>query len=263
MNLTESIFPGEIKRVVYILFLTLVCFQGFSQSNNCNAAYVPPKFVYSNAELDSFINDNFIIPLVAQTYGIKASIKTSFIVDSLGAVKDVFVSHVELGYFMLHEDEEGTFDAIRKMFLSEAERVILFTDGLWTPANCNGKSISDTIKKDFEIVPENYKKREKDSKTTYALGANAVGGVFENVTYKTPEKYYNNGVKKLMQKKYDIAAKYFKEAIEYKSDYTDAYYDLGIAELKLNNLKAACAAWSKAADNGDADSKDLIKQFCR
>jgi tetratricopeptide (TPR) repeat protein len=178
-------------------------------------------------------------------------------------VTDVFVSHVELGYFMLYEEEEGTFDTLRKIFLNEAERVILFTEGLWTPANCNGKIINDTVKKEFEIIPENYTKRKKDSRIPYSLGSNALGGVFENVTYKTPEKYYNNGVKKLVQKKYDLASKYFKEAVEYKNDYTDAYYNLGIAELKSNNLKAACAAWNMAIQYGDVDSKDLIKQFCK
>src|SRR5688572_27508406 len=235
MNLT--------KLLICLLLFTLICFKALPQSD-CGVVYKPARFSSSAAELDSFIKDNFIIPLAAQAYGIKASIKTTFIVDSMGQLMDVFISQVELNYFMLYEEEEGTFDALRKAFLNEAERVILFSEGLWTPANCDGKIISDSIKKDFEIIPENYSKREKDSRTPYSLGSNAMGGVFEKVTHETPEKYYNNGVKKLTQKKYDIASKYFREAIQYKNDYIDAYYNLGIVELKLNNLKAACASWN-------------------
>jgi tetratricopeptide (TPR) repeat protein len=242
----------------------LICFNALSQDIKCDGEFSNALFSEGPSELDSFITDNFIIPKDALINGVKATIRISFTLDSLNHVTDInVISPVELESYGVYETKPGAFDSLRLRFEQEARRVIQFSEGLWLPATCSGIMISTTVKKEIIIVPENYNRRDKDSRMPHRYGSDAWGGMFDDITPETPEKYYNNGVKKLTQKKYSLAIKYFREAIKRRRKYVDAYYNLGIAEIKLNHLEAACAAWQLAADYGDTESGELMRKFCK
>lgn len=40
------------------------------------------------------------------------------------------------------------------------------------------------------------------------------------------------------------------------------YYNIGICELRINNLESACKNWSKAGELGYDDAYDMIKKYC-
>jgi tetratricopeptide (TPR) repeat protein len=73
---------------------------------------------------------------------------------------------------------------------------------------------------------------------------------------------YDIGVKKMNQKKYGLAVLYFNEAIAYNPKDVDAYYNMGVAFIKMKNNVKACESWNKGKELGDSGVLSLINKYC-
>jgi tetratricopeptide (TPR) repeat protein len=252
--------PMKKVLITYFFLLSVVV-----SSSQQDSAYFPLEFVYGNSEFDSLIQDSYIIPLTAQRHGIQISMMVSFDVDSLGRIDNIqFPTETRLGMIGLYASKEA-IDSLIFQSQRELKRVIIFSEGLWIMAEKDGKFIRENYKRRVEITPEQYHWRMKDLVARKERLWHEVNYSFDILTLKidNPPKYYNLGLKKLQQKKYYIASKYFKEAIKYDSKYIDAYYNLGISEFALQNNASACKSWGFCSSLGDDECQQLLNQYCK
>lgn len=75
--------------------------------------------------------------------------------------------------------------------------------------------------------------------------------------------YFNNGVRLFNKGKFDKAINEFLKCIEIDPKYTDAYYNIAAAYLKLGNTVQACEFWKKLQEMGQKGGERLYKEHCR
>lgn len=78
----------------------------------------------------------------------------------------------------------------------------------------------------------------------------------------TNENHYNHGVELLKKEKFIEAIKEFDESIQVNKSDIDAYYNRGIAKLRMNDRSGACFDWSTSAIHGDANVFQQLNRFC-
>lgn len=61
----------------------------------------------------------------------------------------------------------------------------------------------------------------------------------------------------------DSAFYYFDKAIAAKNNFSQAYFERGIAKQKINDLTGACKDWKSASVYGYNDTLHLLEKFCR
>ena len=59
-----------------------------------------------------------------------------------------------------------------------------------------------------------------------------------------------------------IAINDLNKAIDIDPEYKVAYYNRGVTKYELKDLKGACEDWKKAAELGDEDAAELLKEHC-
>lgn len=246
---------------------------------------IKAHFVYSNSELDSFLIDNLVRPKVSQILNINAKVDIVFIVDTLGMVKNLQVIKFECSNSDTQSQKllqilniQDSIENLDSAFINEAKRVINFTNGLWYPAQANRKPIPSEIS--LSIMFENiastesrtkWKKqhRYKSQSLPLLYGDYDVGMHKKTVTLlfdipaDNPTKYYNLGVKKLTQKKYLLAHKYFYMAVILNKSDADAWYNLGVTNHFLKNKTEACQCWIKAMQLGVNEAQENIEKYCK
>lgn len=74
------------------------------------------------------------------------------------------------------------------------------------------------------------------------------------------EAYYYRGCAKVNAMKYQDAIEDFLKAVELKSDYADAYFNLGRAYFLLNNEDKACEYYKLADKYGRPNLEDYLKR---
>jgi len=255
---------------------------------------IKAHFVYSNSELDSFLVDNLVRPIGCQWFGVNAIVDVVFIVDTFGRVKNPQLINFEPYVHELNDkpyeyyksknpDLINSFqslqiqDSIKNLdsaFINEAFRVIKFTDGLWIPEEKNGKLIQSEVIILVKFESDYFEGKEKNhgfhqiNIKQYALDVDT--GLLSS-SIKTvrdlpaddPTKYYNLGVKKLTQKKYLLAHKYFLTAVTLDKSDADAWYNLGVTNHLIKNQIEACQCWVKAMQLGVYEARENIEKYCK
>ena len=78
----------------------------------------------------------------------------------------------------------------------------------------------------------------------------------------TAKDYFERALNRSTRQDYYGAIIDYTKAIEIHPDYADAYSKRGSAKYYLENLSGACADWIKAADLGDEDAAELVRDKC-
>jgi tetratricopeptide (TPR) repeat protein len=245
---------------IFFLTLSIFCFQTIC----CQKTdyILPAEFVYGNAELDSFVYDNFVRPDFCLENGINFNITLRFTVDTLGMVSYVDVLSVEPVSSKWTDRFKAKIDSLKPKIKEEAIRTFEFSSGFWIPRKAGGKLENEIFTYSMELrTPEFYSKA--DGYRQFGIDViNMPYYIPLDVPYTNAVKYYNLGVKKISQKKYYIAIKYLKHSISLGNRTKDVFYNLGVALLFNDEKESACKSWSKALELGDTEAQGLIDKYC-
>ena len=74
------------------------------------------------------------------------------------------------------------------------------------------------------------------------------------------EAYYYRGCAKVNAKKYKEALEDFQKAIDLKSDYADAYFNMGRTYYLMNDADKACEYYKLADQYGRPNLEDYLKR---
>lgn len=74
------------------------------------------------------------------------------------------------------------------------------------------------------------------------------------------EAFYHRGCVKMNQNKLKEAIADFKEAVELKPDYADAYFNIGRAYYLLNDEDTACDYYKLAEKHGRPNLEDYLRR---
>lgn len=83
------------------------------------------------------------------------------------------------------------------------------------------------------------------------------------LTPQSFEALFNKAICYLATEKYDAAVTIFNAAIQLEPEYTEAFYYRGIAKQKNNDPSGACNDFKIAAQAGNIDAENAIKENCR
>lgn len=98
-------------------------------------------------------------------------------------------------------------------------------------------------------------KNELKLSRKYLRLANVYGPKFQ-------EAFYYLGIVEMTRKEYEAAVSAFGKAIELVPDHMDAFFNRGMANARLRNMKSACVDWIKAASYGHDQAKQLVQSQC-
>jgi len=225
-----------------------------------------PHFLYTKAELDSFLLCNSIIPIEDESIGMSVHVYTSFFVDTLSNLLDINVSNVDIKTTAMFV-QKYSMDSVKVYYAKESKRLISLTKDLWVVNKTNSKNRLNII---IPFISESYEQKRKDAlkPSSYDYGKLIKYDLY-NKNVRGAKKgyriinYYDLGVKKMNQNKLLLAKKYFEQAIQIKADDIDAYYNMGICYLKLNDNPHACKCWEMGQKLGDTGVLDLINKYCK
>lgn len=74
------------------------------------------------------------------------------------------------------------------------------------------------------------------------------------------EAYYYRGCARVNAMRYNDALNDFHKAVEIKSDYADAYFNLGRTYFLMNDQDKACENYKLAAEYGRPNLEDYLKR---
>lgn len=238
-----------ITRVFLIITFSFCHFYSTSQNltDQTLSNISVPEFVYGEAELDSFIQDNLCNPFDLREMGITCEINVAVSVDTLGMISKITILQTDLNGVSRNKNPLLDMkDGTKLMLETEAKRVINLSSGLWI------------------INPEDYKKElRKTMLIKFDPDQFSKNGISSH-KIRLPEdasRYYNNGVKKLQEKKPILAIRYLERSLQLKKD-VDTYYNLGITFFKIHALEKACENWNLAQKLGDPEVSNLINKYC-
>lgn len=222
------------------------------------------EFVYGNNELDSFMLDNFVRPDKCIEYEVDFDVQLSFVVDSSGLISEIYKIEALPTYDNWSGEFKVKVDSLKKEMENEAKRVLKFTDGLWIAKELDDKKTWQLVNHTIKIAaPSSYDPRDAyiDASGNYIHTTRKISG--KDLPYDDPIKYYNLGVKKLVQKKYYIAIKYLTNAISLGERTSDVYYNLGLALFFYGEKENACKSWSRAVQLEDQEAKKMMEKHCK
>jgi tetratricopeptide (TPR) repeat protein len=287
--LLSFILKGTTLKKAGLIILFFLFLENNALAQNTDSV-IKAHFVYPNSELDSFLVDNLVRPIGCQWFGVNAKVDVVFIVDTFGRVNNLQVINFEP---YVHKSNNKTYtyykseysnllqmlnkpdstENLDSSFINEARRVIKFTSGLWYPAQANRKPISSEIT--LSIMFEGYNVKASNRKQSryrprseslldyeYAMNKEHPETIFD-IPADNPTKYYNLGVKKLTQKKYLLAHKYFLTAVTLDKSDADAWYNLGVTNHLIKNKIEACQCWVKAMQLGVYEARENIEKYCK
>jgi tetratricopeptide (TPR) repeat protein len=212
-----------------------------------------PFLKFEKAELDTFINLNMRLPVMAEKYGINYSVWVSFKVDRFGKVNSItqFSSDMMLPEGKIFVRGSDTEDRLRKEYKKETIRLITATESLW---------YSDSVRENRTI----YKKLEYNSLSHDLLSGNnkLLASYDRNRAINNKISLYELGVKKYAIKKTLLAKCYFEQSLQVFPKDIDAHYNLAMCYIKLKNNSKACEHLIKCLELGDKTVEEKIKTYC-
>ena len=220
-----------------LFFMTTTCFaqidsvatiqKGDSIVYDLVAIQQQPEYPGGDGELFSFLRKNINYPIKERDNGIQGKVFITFIIDKDGSVTDV----------ALYKGLIGGPGCDK-----EAMRVIKMMPK-WQPGMQNGK----TVKVRY-ILPIMFK---------LGTANDFQGPDLQQATY-----YYNKGVKKFEDGKYEDAINLFDKALRANPNDVDVLYNKSVCLLKLKENVKACETLQKIKALGKPDANDLIKKYC-
>ena len=259
-----------MKRLIAFLFLLLMNEITIGQAENgnniCLKPQIPAGFIYGEEEMNEFISNNLIVPLVARTYGINGDVVLQFVIDTTGGIGDIIVinEYVDLGVALYVREKYGS-ENFKGFFSDEGKRVVKLMSGLFIPAMDSGKKVSSAQVLTLKFHTKQY---DDNKRTVRILKANQTDILYWNFGTYTKEEpdyarlRYDLGVAKMNENKNDVACRYFEESLRFNPKYVDALYNLGVAYIKSGRKADACKVWEKASELGDSEAGSLFNQFC-
>jgi TonB family protein len=181
-----------------------------------------PSFPGGEEAMMNFFSGNVKYPGVAKKNSVEEKVYVSFIVDTSGLI----VNPKVIRGIGVGCDEE-------------APRVIKSMPK-WSPGKQDGHSVNVIYNVHVDFI---IKKDKRQSK----------------VTISDP---YRNGVELLKKGMFSEAISEFDKALTINESDVDAFYNRGVAKLRINNRTGACLDWSAAVAYGDVSSLNQINRFC-
>jgi len=259
-----------MRRLIIFQFF-ISCF-AFGQTQRNDSIYYKPeiaaKFKYGDQEIINFITTNLVLPHSAMYYGINGVVDLTVIIDTVGKFKNILINKETDDPGALLNSYEVSIKnqekELKGLFSDEAKRVVMLLSGLYESATNSGVHVQSALTLTISFSTLQYKKNQRDyQKQIRKKNIYWTFGEYESEYNKGSDTLrFNKGVQVLTDKKYDLACIYFEEAIKLNSKYIDAYYDLGISYLKLNDITRACEAWKKTQELGDTEVQTLISKYC-
>lgn len=211
-----------------------------SANKNGNSVYEfvaieeKPEFPGGDKEMYNFLRKNIQYPQKEKENDIQGKAFVTFVIDTDGSVTNVAI------YKGVPEGSGIDAEALRVVKLMPK----------WKPGKQNGKVVKVRY-----IMPIRFTLQGGPSQSS---GDN----VYVVDSRKEGTYYYNEGVKKFGEEKYEDALKDFEKALKAYPKDIDALYNKGVCLVKLKKNKEACEAFQLIKSLGIKDADDLIKKFC-
>jgi TonB family protein len=244
--------------VRYYFKIALFCFvitpRIFSQADTALAlAQIMPEFPGGTIELTKFIEKNANYPVEAREKGETGKAYIRLIIDTNGKVISPRILK-----------SSGS-----KSINEEALRVVKSMPR-WTPGIENGNKVNVYItlpvgfnfgspRPDSTRVSGFSLGRRTAEEKSYAAEENSAIRSRQKATY-----YYNEGLSRARQNKYQEALEKFDACLKTDSVYVDALFNKGIMHFKLGEKRQACNSWTKVLGlkKDDKETEELIKKYC-
>lgn len=223
-----------------------------------------PYFTFLLTELDTLIGSLKHVPGSVELYGINCETEIGFRVDKHNKITFSGLQKAEtvIPEGLKLKDKNGgdmiraTFvDSVKNECIQDAEKLMALTEGLW---------VSDSLRSEREMVIKipyhaiAFERLNKQPKGTAPFVQ--LGTLFVPKDAALP---YNLGVRKMATNKNLLARIYLERAIMWNRKDIDAYYNLGICNLKLKRQKEACWCWHKCQELGDNSVSEQISKYCK
>ena len=65
------------------------------------------------------------------------------------------------------------------------------------------------------------------------------------------------------QQKYSEAIIWFQKAVKANPKNSEAWLNLGLVNLQINDIKSACESWQKAEKLGNRNAEIFLEKYCR
>lgn len=259
--------------IVVLFFISSICFsqKGKFKSNvQGSDKFVSeiPHFVNEKSELDTFIFLNLIYPESATGWGIDADVCLSFEVDTNKTLKNmVVVDYTVLLNKMIEPKSDQVLINLKREFVSQAKRVIKLTEGLWVPAMEKGIRVSKPVFIKIQFITSMFNKKNDRvfQNTLHPKNENVVNNEYMNQGYNESlnrqKELYGFGVRKLLQKKYELSSFYLNLALEVKQEPAILYF-LGTCYYNLGHTLKACDYWERAERSGVKEASDFRTKYC-
>ncbi len=261
---------GKYKLVLYCVF---ACSMLKAQINAFTSANIKdyrskvdslPYFAFQLIELDTLISSLKVVPGNAELYGINCETEIGFRVDKANKItfSDFQKAEAVIPEGLNMKDRNGNdfvrtsfVDSVKHACIKDAERLIKLTEGLWVSDSVrSGKELK--IKIAYKTQSFDRLAKQPKSKTGFV----PLGNLFVPRDVSVP---YNLGVSRLSMGKPRLAKIYLEEAVILNRADVDAYYNLGICNLKLKREKEACWCWQKCLELGDKSVSEQINKYCK
>ncbi len=217
----------RILRISIILFLISIS-NVRAQSDTLNyelTADSIPKYIYGEDSLFHFIQRFIRYPIYARENKIQGKVYISFVIDTLGQLRDSAILH----------DIDGGCGI-------EAIKVMNKTNGDWIPAYKNEKKVNYkmTFPVSFKIGP--------DGPPLYISRTNAL---------------YNQAVASYKNNDFKRAKYLFSEVLKIDPKDKGAYYSRALTWRKLGNQEEACKDFKKSIELGYIESAPDLGNECK
>jgi hypothetical protein len=99
LNKASEEMTKIIALILFILVNEIAIGQIKQADDICLKPQVPAEFIYGPEEMNNFISNNLIVPIVARTYGINGDVELQFEIDTAGIIGEIIViyEYVDLG----------------------------------------------------------------------------------------------------------------------------------------------------------------------
>ncbi|MFI5141670.1 MAG: TonB family protein [Bacteroidia bacterium] len=220
-----------MKKIAYIFLFVVLTGNFFGQDTTKKETFTVvekmPEFPGGPAEMMRYINRKMSnldnSSTIVLTY-------VKFVVDSSGNISNAKTIRSS----GIKELDQKCIDVINGM-------------PTWIPGSQNGKKVNVYFNVPIKVAMTNKQYDEY---------------LVEKNNKKKADKFYNDGVKKVNEKREKEAAEDFKSCLALNPNDIDALYNLGAVYITLNQKSDACESWNKIKLMGKPDADELIKQYC-
>ena len=76
------------------------------------------------------------------------------------------------------------------------------------------------------------------------------------------DRYFNRGIAKFKKGDFDGAIQDYSQVLKINPKDSDAFFNRANVKKEIEDMKGACEDWRTAADLGDEEATNSLKQFC-